>query len=286
MSLSTALVSIYIPTKNRPQLLQRAVKSCLAQTYANLDIIIVDDGSDLVNWHTNQHFAKTDSRITLLRHSSSLGAPASRNNAIYAAKGQYITGLDDDDEFAPERIEAFLQQSHLLQSHAALCSGYSVFNRKQRYTYAKTSTSITLDKLLYANYVGCQIFTLTSRLQAIGGFDTHLTSCQDYDTWLRLANAFGPIKRLANTSYHLYQDHGFARISDDARVAEGYQAIMNKHAALMTPQHKKTQQLNLVAQTGRLPIAPVFSLPLAEQWRFFKIMARQRLISLQKGIHR
>lgn len=284
--LSEPLVSIYIPTKNRPALLQRAVNSCLAQTYTNIEIIIVDDGSEPENWALIQPLALVDPRISLHRHPTSKGAPASRNTAIFAAKGKYITGLDDDDEFAENRIQSFLAQAHLLNEYAALCTGYTVVNGHHRYTYARKNKTINLNKLLFANYVGCQAFTLSSRLQAIQGFDTQLVSCQDYDTWLRLAQAFGAFKRLADSSYYLHQDHGFIRISDSTKVAEGYQRLWDKHAELMTSSHKKVQQLNLLAQTGKLPLTPLFSLPLAEQWRFFKVIARQGLISLRKGIHR
>lgn len=284
--LSEPLVSIYIPTKNRPALLQRAVNSCLAQTYTNIEIIIVDDGSEPENWALIQHLPQIDPRISLHRHAASKGAPASRNTAIFAAKGEYITGLDDDDEFAPNRIALFVNHAHLLANYAALSSGYKVICKSSSYKYATQPRAYKLHQLLFANYIGSQVFTLTSRLQALKGFDTAMLSCQDYDTWIRLAQQYGAIKRLANTSYYLHQEHGFARISDHARVAEGYNAILKKYTGLMNPQHIRSQRLNLAVHTATLSLWPILRLPLQQQWRFFKVMIRQKLNSFKKGIVR
>lgn len=93
------LISIYIPTHNRRKLLERAVKSVQQQTYLNIELIIVDDGSSDSTWDYLNDIANKNIRI--FKHEQPLGACAARNLAIKHAKGKFITGLDDDDEFQP-----------------------------------------------------------------------------------------------------------------------------------------------------------------------------------------
>lgn len=279
------LVSIYIPTKNRPALLQRAVQSCVTQSYSQLDIIIVDDGSAAEHQQAITAIAASDPRIRLLHNTVSQGAPLSRNKAIFAAQGTYITGLDDDDEFTPDRIAGFMAQRHLLARYALLCSGYRVQQQQGSYTYAGKAASFNLQQLLYANYIGSQVFTLTARLQQIGGFDPELKSCQDYDTWLRLMQTFGAAYRLAATSYVLYQDHAQGRITDSPAVAAGYQTFIQKHRLLMSDTQYRTQCLNWQLLHGKPTLRQISGLPLSQQWRFFKVLAARWLNTVKQGIN-
>ena len=101
------LVSIYIPTKNRLKLLKRAINSVRAQTYPNTEIIIVDDGST----DGTKEYLKTlekESNIVVIYRDKSYGATDARNLAIKKSKGDFLTGLDDDDFILPDRIEYFV----------------------------------------------------------------------------------------------------------------------------------------------------------------------------------
>ncbi len=183
----TPLVTIYIPTKNRPQLLSRAVKSCLAQDYLNLEIIIIDDCSDTVHTAIIDEVASLDPRIKLFRQPASLGACAARNRAIELAQGEFVTGLDDDDQFTANRISMFIRYWETRENTAFLCSGYQVFTKNLTFSYARTAREICWQQLLHSNLVGNQVFTRTKYLRHIGGFDVSMASCQDYDAWLRLS---------------------------------------------------------------------------------------------------
>ena len=198
----TPLVTIYIPTKNRPHLLKRAIRSCLAQNYTNFEIIVIDDNSDAENLSSITEIASSDTRIRLISLDQSVGACGARNKAIALAQGEFITGLDDDDEFTQDRISLFVHQWNLNPDLSFLCSGYRVITKDLKFSYARGSRVITWQHLLAANYVGNQIFTKTSYLQEIGGFDLNMASCQDYDTWLRLAQRNGAGLRIGNLSYN------------------------------------------------------------------------------------
>jgi len=109
ISADQALVSVVITTKNRMTLLPRAVQSVLEQTWSAIELIVVDDGSD-VPVELPMH----DSRLRIIRNEVSKGLSEARNTGFRAATGDFFCMLDDDDWYLPEKIE---RQCHYLQQH-------------------------------------------------------------------------------------------------------------------------------------------------------------------------
>jgi glycosyltransferase involved in cell wall biosynthesis len=97
------LVSVIIPTIRRPQLLLRAIRSVLAQTLRDFEVIVVVDGPDAETAHALA--LETDARISVIQHPRSLGAGRSRNAGVAQASGRFVAFLDDDDEWLPEKLE-------------------------------------------------------------------------------------------------------------------------------------------------------------------------------------
>ena len=100
------MVSVIIPTHNRSNTLERAIKSVISQTYPEIEIIIVDDNAN--NEEERQKVKKiveNYNNINLIQNKVNLGGGQSRNEGIKAAKGKYVAFLDDDDEFFPQKIE-------------------------------------------------------------------------------------------------------------------------------------------------------------------------------------
>jgi len=236
------LVTIYIPTRNRFALLERAVQSCLAQTHSQLEIIVVDDGSRPDVQQNVLRLTDLDPRIVVLLQQEPAGACAARNIAIAAAKGEYVAGLDDDDEFTPERIESLLKLFQCNPSKSFVSSGYCIKTASGQVLQSnKGAREITLDDLLYANIVGNQVLTRKSYLEQIGGFDENLPSCQDYDMWIRLVQQFGSGLRSQQISYIVHQDHGSERISNHVRRKQGYEYLYAKHQSLMNEKQRASQ---------------------------------------------
>lgn len=97
-------VSVVIPTCDRPDLLQRAIDSVVDQDFASFEIIVVDDGVNVpVNAAT-----LSDERIVVVKAGPGHGPGAARNRGIEAARGQYVSFLDDDDHWLPGKITASL----------------------------------------------------------------------------------------------------------------------------------------------------------------------------------
>src|SRR5262245_59433756 len=106
------LVSVVIPTRNRAHLLGRALRSALAQTLTDFEVVVVDDASSDDPGRAVEELG--DPRIRLLRLSERGGAGRARNAGIQAARGEFVAFLDSDDEYLPAMLErqiARLRQS-------------------------------------------------------------------------------------------------------------------------------------------------------------------------------
>jgi glycosyltransferase involved in cell wall biosynthesis len=116
------LFSIIIPTYNRAAFIKKAVDSVLAQTYANWELLIIDDAStDNTAELLTQYY---DARIHILKNESNIERSASRNKGIAQAKGDYICFLDSDDYFLPQHLASLqLSISKSNQSSALFHTG-------------------------------------------------------------------------------------------------------------------------------------------------------------------
>src|SRR6266566_844385 len=102
-----ALITVIIPTYRRAALVPNAIHSAQRQTYRNIEILVVDDGSpdDTTDVVQNIH----DVRLRYIRHDVNRGLPAARNTGIRGAAGDYIAFLDDDDEWREDKLERQLK---------------------------------------------------------------------------------------------------------------------------------------------------------------------------------
>ena len=105
----TILVSAVIPTRNRPELVTRAVRSVLSQTIREIECIVVIDGPDAATVHALSDIR--DSRLRLLALAKNVGGCEARNLGARAARGEWVALLDDDDEWLPCRLEKQLAAS-------------------------------------------------------------------------------------------------------------------------------------------------------------------------------
>ena len=97
------LVSAVIPTRGRPELVKRAVRSALNQTYSSLEVVVVVDGPD---GSTCRELATiSDSRLRVIELPERVGGSDARNRGVASAQGEWIALLDDDDEWLPEKTE-------------------------------------------------------------------------------------------------------------------------------------------------------------------------------------
>jgi glycosyltransferase involved in cell wall biosynthesis len=262
------LVSVYIPTRNRSALLRRAVDSVLAQSYPRIEILICDEAStddtaEVVAAYTQRH----PGRFTYLRNDTPQGACRARNRCIEHAAGTYVTGLDDDDLFHPQRI-ACLVELYRRHDVSFVCSRFRYFQeeaqiaalRGRHYGAAELDATerLALPALLYANLAGNQVLTELSRMRELGGFDEAMPSWQDYDMWIRLADRFGPAQRTRAVLSFVDDDRSRARIRNSSKRAEGSERFLAKHARLMSADQKRNHRnIQFVIGGQRAPLREI-----------------------------
>lgn len=119
------LVSVIIPAYNAERFIDRTIHSVLAQTYENLEVIVVDDGSSDRTAEIVKSIAQTDSRLIFLQQSNS-GVAAARNLAIARSRGEFIAPIDADDIWYPQNIERQVECFERSDSNVGLVYSWSV----------------------------------------------------------------------------------------------------------------------------------------------------------------
>lgn len=232
----TPLVSIYVPTRDRLHLLRRAVDSVLAQDHANVEVIVVDDGSSDGTAEYLRAKAAEDPRLKFHVNERNLGACRSRNIAIGLARGEFITGLDDDDYFLPTHVSSLLaswprrrQGVVALFPHALVIGANGAVTPRRR---GKPGRRVERHKALLAtNRIGNQLFLKREDLLAIGGFDPEFPAWQDLECWYRLLQRGGAAQGSGAHTYVVDEGHELERITTGAphRISDAYQRFAAKH---------------------------------------------------------
>lgn len=190
------LVSVIIPTyKRKFDMLSRAINSVLAQTYRNIELIIVDDSPEAFPYRKCiEQKIKTEygQRVKLVKHLQNMGACAARNTGIKKAKGDYIAFLDDDDEWLSNKLELQMEKMEDPEVGLVYCNSKTIYvNRgnKEKIRLSSGKTGNVFADLLKENFIGSTSFVVLKKkvLEDCGVFDEQMQSRQDYELWLRIA---------------------------------------------------------------------------------------------------
>ncbi|WP_072395366.1 glycosyltransferase family A protein [Hyphomicrobium sp. CS1GBMeth3] len=223
--------AVIIPTFNRADTIDEAISSVLRQTHPAKEIIVVDDGStdDTVRRLTEMDHPL----IKVLVNERNMGATASRNRGARAATAEWIAFLDSDDTWHPEKLAA---ESTLIASErsdiVAVAANHRLVidGRAGASSTAKEFVADVATKLRTENFLGtCSCMTARREpFLAIGGFDEHLKSCQDWDVWLRMAET-GRIA-ISKPAHVFYRLNTRDCISTDGRKRQsGHLHIWKSH---------------------------------------------------------
>ena len=183
-NISSPLVSVIIPTYNKSHFLKHTIESVINQTYSNIEIIVIDDGST----DNTEELAKSyGSKIKYIKQNN-LGGTASRNTGIKSATGKYLNFLDHDDLFLPEKIE---KQVRVLESNPKVgfvhCRYFFIDEIGKQLAKVFILPEGNIYKKLIA---GCFIWSgapliRKSCIDKVGIFDESIWS-SDWDMWLRI----------------------------------------------------------------------------------------------------
>lgn len=220
------LVSVVIATYKRSGLVPRAIESVRKQTYRNVEILVVDDGSPDNTRAVVESIP--DDRIRYIRHEKNKGLPAARNTGIRAAQGEYIAFLDDDDEWREDKLEKQLQA---VENYDAVVCGALISGRMR---VLHNRPNVTLDDL--RNYIPDPSGLLV-KANVIKDllFDESLKLGEDWDVFIRIAqrHTIGFIEE----SLVMYNDGGHPRMTNEAKdqtdtELEKNTAVLLKHRKL------------------------------------------------------
>ena len=237
-------VSVVITTRDRHDLVARALRSAIRQDLRPAEIIVVDDGSK-VPWRPPED---ADVTVTSIRHDRAQGPGAARNSGISAARGAWIALLDDDDLWAPEKL------SHQLGAAAArpdvglvYASAIKVDPDMRVVQRLPAPDPSELPRLLLAaNDIpagASNVVVRASVLRDVGGFDPSFRHLADWDLWIRLVQRTAA----AAVSEELvaYVQHPQNMVSlEPATMFDEWDRLVGKHADFartqggrMTPGH-------------------------------------------------
>ena len=201
------LVSAIIPTRNRPELVRRAVRSVLEQTFERVEVIVVVDGLDAKTVTILEELR--DPRVRIVALEESVGGGEARNIGVAAASGYWIALLDDDDEWLPEKVSAQLslatQQSG---DRAVIVSRFIASSAKGKFLMPARPprTDEPFSEYLFTPHCGYQTSTLfcSRRLFLETPFTPGLKGCQDLDWFLRIMMRPGVKLRIAHEPLAIY----------------------------------------------------------------------------------
>ncbi len=243
-------VSAIITTCNRSDVVANAINSVLEQTYKCCEIIIVDDCSDDLTQEIVSQFVDNFDNIIYERLSVRSGACKARNRGREIATGDLIAGLDDDDEWLPNRIEVLVLAYK--PSFSFVTSQDIYINNHERWLSEKPK-KVTFDNLLYDNCVGNQVLVSKLKLDELNGFDETLPSAQDYDMWIRLVEKFGPALVVESATQLVYMTDNPGRITNSRKKITGYFIAYVKHKNLMSKDQRKYQLAKLYQHKNKQP---------------------------------
>lgn len=221
------LISVIIPNFNRQHLIQRAIESINQQNYPNVEIIVVDDKSTDQSVSIIRDLQKQQDNLSLFVVEENSGANACRNIGVEKARGEYLAFLDSDDYFLPTKLE---KQVRILQDRPEV--GFVVTGFGAKVVHTLSEGIIPLKETIKQNNLGgfSTLMVRKELFQQVGGLDSNLLSCQDWDLFLKLLQVSQGYKLAEDlVTYEVQEDS----ISKNAtKVIQGYQIVSQRARAI------------------------------------------------------
>ncbi|MCL4533651.1 MAG: glycosyltransferase [Bacteroidetes bacterium] len=189
------LVSVIIPTYNRPDRLKLAVESVLRQTYPNFEVIVVNDGGPAAEEAIKESYG--GGRVWYVHVGRNLERSAARNLGLRLARGKYIAYLDDDDFYEPQHLETLVEALEASGAQVAYTDARRLWEFKEGDGYVVKrvdqpySRDFESDAMLVSNYVPILcVMHARSCVEQTGLFDEQLTVYEDWEFFIRLSRKF------------------------------------------------------------------------------------------------
>lgn len=236
------LVSVIIPTRNRKELLIRALKSVLCQVYENIEIIIVDDNSIDGTFHEISKAFKEEigyHKIKIFWNEKLMGNAKTRNIGIHISKGEFIAFLDDDDLWLPDKIEKQIKEILKSRVEACFCGTIWVENNK-----VLKSTIARNPMISFENGGPTSTWLINKQVfEKIGFFDEDFPANVDGEFLVRLNKNFKSCFVDKLLYIHYYYDLQIS--SSKEKKIIGFEKMLEKHKAEFNSYEKSSAYFKL-----------------------------------------
>jgi GT2 family glycosyltransferase len=220
-------VSIVLPTYNGTRYLARSLESCLTQTHRNIELVVVDDGSQASVAEIVGHFG--DSRIKYVRHEVNLGLPRALNTGFANTSGALVTWTSDDNYYAPNAIEEMVRfLSTYPQVDFVYADAFEIDAVGKVVGMLRTKPPRWLT---VKNRVGACFLYRRVVYETVGEFDSGAVLAEDYDYWLRVARRFTMQRLFKALYYYRFHPESLTGRCERARVSQQAERVKKTNRA-------------------------------------------------------
>jgi glycosyltransferase involved in cell wall biosynthesis len=221
------LVSVIVPTHNRARLLERTLRSILAQDVRDLEVIVVDDGST----DETRVMAVADPRVIVVHNPAPAGVSAARNAGIARARGTWVAFCDDDDLWSPAKLSRQLSAAEAAHADWAYTGDVNVDDQLRVLSGGPPldpeAVAATLPRWNPLSSGGSNVVVRSRVLSAVGGFNPELRRTEDWDLWIRIARVGLPAcVRAPLVAYRFHAGNVMAdpaaTVAEARRIADRY----------------------------------------------------------------
>ncbi|WP_137284657.1 glycosyltransferase family 2 protein [Halorussus salinisoli] len=270
-------VTVVIPTYNRPEYLEGAIETALQQTYDDLTVVVVDDGS--ADPYASEIVADFPERVTCIHHEQNRGLSAARNTGVRESDGEYVAFLDDDDRWHETKLArqvGAIEGNE--QAGLATCLVASISPSGEILHCENSAPSGDCSKdMLVGNRIGTpsRILVRRSCFESVGGFDQSLPTKQDWDFYLRTCQDWQVVAVEDPLCFRTVHE---SMSSSPTATERDKKAILNKHKNLIRENGCWEQaRAKVFKEIGRSYLgASDFSTARTYLWKSFQLVPTKR----------
>lgn len=216
-----SLISIVLPIYNGEKYMRKSIDSVLAQTYANWELLIIDDGSTDNTAVIAQEYAAKDSRIRYYKNPENMRLPRTLNRGFSLAKGDFLTWTSDDNYYYPTALET-MHNALVQQGKEFAFASCDVINGDGDIVECITVSDAAKKSIVGTNPVGACFLYSRKVYETVGEYDPEMTLVEDFDYWQRSSGSIMgeeySLKRLdaieAKVQRHAYIKENFPMLEN------------------------------------------------------------------------
>lgn len=219
-----SLISIVLPIYNGEKYMRKSIDSVLAQTYANWELLIIDDGSTDNTAVIAQEYAAKDSRIRYYKNPENMRLPRTLNRGFSLAKGDFLTWTSDDNYYYPTALET-MHNALVQQGKEFAFASCDVINGDGDIVECITVSDAAKKSIVGTNPVGACFLYSRKVYETVGEYDPEMTLVEDFDYWQRSSGS------IMGEEYSLKRlDAIEAKIQRHAYIKENFPMLENLSA--------------------------------------------------------